>query len=68
MDAIDEIFHNYNKNYLKVVEPSVLVNKLRKSTDNIIKLLDIYEYNFNFRLPSKQEIVELRNYIIKRNI
>ncbi len=30
MDAIDEIFHNYNKNYLKVVEPSVLVNKLRK--------------------------------------
>ena len=30
MDAIDEIFHNYNKNYLKVVDPSVLVNKLRK--------------------------------------
>lgn len=30
MDAIDEIFHNYNKNYLKVVDPSVLVNKLKK--------------------------------------
>ena len=30
MDAIDEIFHNYNKNYLKVVDPSILVNKLRK--------------------------------------
>ncbi len=30
MDAIGEIFHNYNKNYLKVVDPSILVNKLRK--------------------------------------
>lgn len=29
MDAIDEIFHNYNKNYLKVVDPNILVNKLR---------------------------------------
>ena len=29
MDAIDEIFHNYNKNYLKVVDPCILVNKLR---------------------------------------
>lgn len=30
MDAIDEIFNNYNKNYLKIVDPSILVNKLRK--------------------------------------
>ena len=30
MEAIDEIFHNYNKNYLKVVDPSILVEKLRK--------------------------------------
>lgn len=42
--------------------------KMRKPSDNIMKLLDIYEYNFNFRLPSKQEVVELRNYILKRNI
>ena len=42
--------------------------KMRKPTDNIIKLLEIYGYNFNFKLPSKQEIVELRNYILKRNI
>ena len=42
--------------------------KMRKPSNNIMKLLDIYEYNFNFRLPSKQEIVELRNYILKKNI
>ena len=42
--------------------------KMRKPSDNIMKLLAIYEYNFNFRLPSKQEIVELRNYIIKKDI
>ena len=30
METIDKIFHNYDKNYLKVVEPSILVNKLRK--------------------------------------
>lgn len=29
MDAIDEIFHNYNKNYLKIVDSSILVKKLR---------------------------------------
>ena len=27
IDAIDEIFHNYNKNYLKIVEPNILVKK-----------------------------------------
>ena len=42
--------------------------KMRKPSDNIMKLLDIYEYNFNFRLPSKQEVVELRNYILKKDI
>lgn len=30
IDTIDEIFHNYNKNYLKVVDSSILVNELRK--------------------------------------
>jgi len=30
METIDKIFHNYDKNYLKVVDPSILVNKLRK--------------------------------------
>ena len=30
MDAINEIFHNYSKNYLKVVNPNILVEKLRK--------------------------------------
>lgn len=30
MDTIDEIFHNYNKNYLKIVDPIILVNKLKK--------------------------------------
>ncbi len=29
IDAIDKIFHNYNKNYLKIVEPNILVKKLR---------------------------------------
>jgi len=29
MDTIDKIFHNYNKNYLKIVDPNVLVKKLR---------------------------------------
>ena len=30
METIDNTFHNYDKNYLKVVDPSILVNKLRK--------------------------------------
>lgn len=29
MDTIDEIFHNYNKNYLKIVDPNIIVKKLR---------------------------------------
>ena len=43
--------------------------KLRKPTDDILKLLKIYEIdNFNFKLPSKQDINALRNSLIKRNI
>ncbi len=42
--------------------------KMRRPTDNILKVLNVYEYNFNFKLPSKQEILELRNYILKKNI
>ncbi len=42
--------------------------KMKKPTNNILKLLNIYEYNFNFRLPSKQEILELRNYLLKNKI
>lgn len=42
--------------------------KMRRPTDNILKVLNVYEYNFNFRLPIKQEILELRNYILKKNI
>ena len=42
--------------------------KLRKPTDIIIKLLNIYEYNFDFKLPSKQDIVLLKNHIFKRKI
>ena len=42
--------------------------KLRKPTENILKLLKIYNYDFNFRLPSKQEIVDFKNYILKVNI
>jgi hypothetical protein len=30
IDTIDNIFHNYNKNYLKLVNPSILVNELKK--------------------------------------
>ena len=29
MDTIDKIFHNYNKNDLKIVDPNILVKKLR---------------------------------------
>ena len=42
--------------------------KLRKPTDIIIKLLNIYEYNFDFKLPSKQDIVALKNHVFKRKI
>lgn len=42
--------------------------KLRKPTENILKLLNIYEYDFNFRLPSKQAILMLRNSLIKKEI
>lgn len=36
---IDKIFHNYNKNYLKVVEPDVLIEELKKihCTNPVIK-------------------------------
>lgn len=30
IDNIDSIFHNYDKNYLKVVNPNILINELRK--------------------------------------
>lgn len=30
IDNIDSIFHNYDKNYLKVVNPEILINELRK--------------------------------------
>ena len=43
--------------------------KLRKPTEDIIKLLNTYNLDkFNFLLPSKQEITELRNSILKKEI
>ena len=30
IDKIDSIFHNYDRNYLKVVNPDILINELRK--------------------------------------
>ena len=43
--------------------------KLRKPTDEINKLLKIYNLeNFNFLLPAKKEILELRNNILKMDI
>lgn len=43
--------------------------KLRKPTDEINKLLKIYEIDkFNFLLPSKKEILTLRNDILNTNI
>lgn len=30
MNTIDEIFHHYNKNYLKIADPNILVKKLRE--------------------------------------
>lgn len=42
--------------------------KLRKPTENILKLLNIYEYDFNFQLPSKQAILMLRNSLVKKEI
>ena len=43
--------------------------KLRKPSDNIMKLLTIYDLqNFNFLLPSKREITELKNNILKKEL
>lgn len=42
--------------------------KLRKPTENILKLLNIYNLDFNFKLPSKQDITLLRNGLLKRKI
>ena len=43
--------------------------KLRKPTEDIIKLLDTYDLEkFNFLLPSKQEVTELRNSILRKEI
>ena len=43
--------------------------KLRKPTDEINKLLKIYNLeNFNFLLPAKKEILELRSNILKMDI
>ena len=43
--------------------------KLRKPTEDILRLLNIYnEENFNFLLPSKKEVISLRNLILKKEI
>ena len=43
--------------------------KLRKPSENIMKLLTIYDLqNFNFLLPSKKEITELKNNILKKEL
>lgn len=43
--------------------------KLRKPTEEILKLLAIYKLdNFNFLLPSKKEIMELKNSILGMEI
>ena len=43
--------------------------KLRKPTDDIQKLMKIYgKEDFNFMLPSRQEIMQLRNCILKEKI
>ena len=43
--------------------------KLRKPTENINKILNIYENeNFNFLLPSDKEIKLLRNSILSKKI
>ena len=43
--------------------------KLRQPTDDIQKLMKIYgKEDLNFMLPSKQEIMPLRNFILKEKI
>ena len=43
--------------------------KLRKPTEEIKKLLKIYDLeNFNFLLPTKKEIIELKNTILKKEL
>lgn len=43
--------------------------KFRKPTEIILKLLNIYnEEKFNFLLPSKKEVISLRNKILKEEI
>ena len=43
--------------------------KLRKPTEDIQKLMKIYgKEDFNYMLPSKQEIIQLRNCILKEKI
>lgn len=43
--------------------------KLRKPTEKILKLLEIYKLeNFNFLLPSKKEITSLKNELISKEI
>ena len=43
--------------------------KLRKPTEDILKLLKIYNLeNFNFLLPTKKEITELKNSILRKEL
>ena len=43
--------------------------KLRKPTDNIMKLFNVYEIDdFNFLLPTKKEIQDLKNHILNKKI
>lgn len=43
--------------------------KFRKPTENILNLLKVYNLeNFNFLLPSKKEVISLRNAILKKEI
>lgn len=63
---IDAIFHNYDKNYLKLVNPNILVEELKKihcTNPMIKKQMESLNYNINVLEKIEKEYKSLDNFV-----
>lgn len=67
---IDAIFHNYDKNYLKVADPIVLTSELKKihcTNPMIKKQMESLAYNIEILEKIEKDFVSLDNFVSKNN-
>lgn len=63
---IDNIFHNYDKNYLKVVDPNDIINELKKihcTNPMIKKQMDSLSFNISIFEKIEKEFKTLDNFV-----